>query len=52
MPDMSFYGIHGIEPIYVLMGAGCETVTRVQTKDTDVGSTSPAQFFLRPRLFC
>ncbi len=36
MPDMFFYGIHGIEPLYVLMGAGCETVTRVQTKDTDL----------------
>jgi hypothetical protein len=35
-PDMFFYGIHGIEPLYVLMGTGCETVTRVQTKDTDL----------------
>ena len=34
-PDMFFYGIHGIEPLFVLMGAGCETVSRVQTKDTD-----------------
>jgi predicted dehydrogenase len=34
-PDMFFYGIHGIEPLYVLMGPGCETVARVQTKDTD-----------------
>jgi len=35
-PDMFFYGIHGIEPLYALMGTGCETVTRVQTTDTDV----------------
>lgn len=35
-PDMFFYGIHGIEPLYVLMGTGCETVSRVQTKDTDI----------------
>ncbi|MBM3831674.1 MAG: gfo/Idh/MocA family oxidoreductase [Verrucomicrobia bacterium] len=35
-PDMFFYGIHGIEPLYALMGPGCETVTRIQTKDTDV----------------
>ncbi len=35
-PDMFFYGIHGIEPLFVLMGTGCETVTRVQTKDTDL----------------
>src|SRR5438034_7363076 len=37
-PDMFFYGIHGIEPLYVLMGTGCETVTRIQTKDADLVS--------------
>jgi predicted dehydrogenase len=37
-PDMFFYGIHGIEPLYALMGPGCESVTRIQTKDTDVVS--------------
>jgi predicted dehydrogenase len=37
-PDLFFYGIHGIEPLYALMGTGCETVTRIQTKDTDVVS--------------
>jgi hypothetical protein len=37
-PDMFFYGIHGIEPLFVLMGTGCETVTRVQTKDADLVS--------------
>src|SRR5262249_32567738 len=35
-PDMFFYGIHGIEPLFVLMGRGCETVSRVQTDDTDI----------------
>ncbi len=35
-PDMYFYGIHGIEPLYALMGVGCETVSRVQTPDTDL----------------
>ena len=35
-PDMFFYGIHGIEPLFVLMGRGCETVSRVHTKDTDL----------------
>lgn len=35
-PDMFFYGIHGIEPLFVLMGQGCETVSRVATKDTDL----------------
>ena len=37
-PDLFFYGIHGIEPLYALMGTGCETVTRIQTPDTDVVS--------------
>src|SRR5438034_8844145 len=35
---MFLYGIHGIEPLYALMGTGCETVTRIQSKDTDVVS--------------
>jgi len=35
-PDMFFYGIHGIEPLYALMGTGCRTVTRIQTADTDL----------------
>ncbi|HEY0455376.1 MAG TPA: Gfo/Idh/MocA family oxidoreductase [Verrucomicrobiae bacterium] len=35
IPDMFFYGIHGIEPLYALMGTGCEKVTRIQTPDTD-----------------
>ena len=35
-PDMFFYGIHGIEPLFVIMGPGCETVSRVQTPDTDL----------------
>lgn len=35
-PDLFFYGIHGIEPLFLLMGPGCETVTRIQTPDTDL----------------
>ncbi|HUR58944.1 MAG TPA: Gfo/Idh/MocA family oxidoreductase [Opitutaceae bacterium] len=38
IPDMFFYGIHGIEPLFKIMGTGCETVTRVQTADTDLVS--------------
>jgi len=34
-PDMFFYGIHGIEPLYTLMGTGCQTVSRVQADDAD-----------------
>ena len=35
-PDMFFYGIHGIEPLFVLMGTGCQTVSRVATKESDL----------------
>jgi predicted dehydrogenase len=35
-PDMFFYGIHGIELLYTLMGPGCESLTRTHTRDTDV----------------
>lgn len=37
-PDMFFYGIHGIEQLFALMGTGCETVSRVQGKDADLVS--------------
>lgn len=36
IPDMFFYGIHGIEPLFALMGTGCEKVARVQAEDADV----------------
>ncbi len=34
-PDLFWYGIHGCEILYTVMGPGCETVTRASTKDTD-----------------
>ena len=33
---MFFYGIHGIEGLFAIMGPGCESVARVTTDDTDL----------------
>ncbi len=35
-PDFFWYGIHGVEPLFTIMGTGCKTVTRVHTEGTDV----------------
>jgi predicted dehydrogenase len=35
-PDLFWYGIHGVEVLFAVMGTGCETVTRFYTEETDV----------------
>lgn len=34
-PDLYWYGVHGVEILFTIMGPGCESVRRVQTKDTE-----------------
>lgn len=35
-PDLLWYGIHGVEMLFTVMGTGCKAVTRIHTEETDV----------------
>jgi predicted dehydrogenase len=35
-PDLFFYGIHGVEALFTLMGSGCETVSRTKGPKNDL----------------
>ncbi|MEO6000264.1 MAG: Gfo/Idh/MocA family oxidoreductase [Chitinophagaceae bacterium] len=35
-PDLFWYGIHGVEILFAVMGIGCKEVIRVNTNDTDI----------------
>lgn len=37
-PDFGFYGIHGVETLYTIMGAGCKSVSRIHSDYGDIVS--------------
>lgn len=37
-PDLFYYGIHGCEVLFTIMGPGCKTVSRIKTPSTDLAA--------------
>ena len=37
-PDFFWYGVHGVEPLFTIMGTGCLSVTRTHTEGTDLAT--------------
>jgi len=35
-PDLFWYGIHGVEILFAVMGTGCQQVSRIHTNATDI----------------
>lgn len=35
-PDLYLYGIHAVEPLFAVMGTGCQSVRRIKTDGTDM----------------
>ena len=35
-PDLYWYGVHGVEMLFTVMGTGCQTVQRAQTEDYEL----------------
>ncbi len=35
-PDLFWYGIHGVEMLYAVMGTGCASVSRIHNEGTDI----------------